>query len=215
MEQRGPRNLTSRKEQMMTRKLVFSTVLIGGLAAIFSLAQAQDPNQPPPGGPGQGGREEGRRRWDPAQFRDRMMSGIKDQTGATEDEWRAMQPKVEKIMGLQRDLRPMMSGFGGFGGFGRSRDGGEGQQGGQPPQGFQPQGRVSEAQRGLRSALDDKNTPADELTRRLAAYREARDRAREELKETQKDLKAGINPRGRVRPRAQRPPRLKQLAGVN
>ena len=166
----------------MTRRFVFSTVLAGGLAAFLSVVQAQDPNQPPPGGPGPGPGGEGRgRRFDPAQMRERMMGNIKEQTGATDEEWRAMQPKVEKVMSLQRDLRP---GFGFGGGFGRPREGGEG-----------PQSKVAEAQRSLRNALEDKNTPPEELTRKLAAYREARDRARQELAEAQKELKTGISPR--------------------
>jgi hypothetical protein len=165
----------------MTRKSVFSAALVAGLVAILSLAQAQDAAQQPaqrPGGPGQ---DQGGRRFDPAQMRERMMGGIKEQTGANDEEWRAMQPKIEKIMTIQRDLRP---GFGMMGG-GRFRDGAEGAQ----------QSKVSEAQRALRSALEDKNTPAEELTRKVGAYREARDRAREELKEAQKGLKGSVSPR--------------------
>src|SRR5689334_16497116 len=51
---------------------------------------------------------------DPAAFRERMMNGIKERMAATDDEWKVLQPKIEKVMTAQRNARG--GGFGGFGG---------------------------------------------------------------------------------------------------
>ncbi len=60
---------------------------------------------------GQGGF--GRGNFDPAQFQQRMMDGIRDQLGFTNDtDWNAVQPLIQKVMDARRDV-----GFGG--GMGR------------------------------------------------------------------------------------------------
>lgn len=153
----------------MLRRTVLWTLAIGSLAA-FSLVQAQEAR---PRREGAGPPQEGRR-FDLGQMRERMMSNLKEQLVVSEDEWKAMQPKVEKIMTLQRDTRA------GFGGFGRMRD-------------EQPQSKVAEAQRDLRKAVDDKAS-AEDIAKKLTAYREARDKARDELKEVQKELKGQVKP---------------------
>ncbi len=148
----------------MVRRTLVLTVLVGGLLAI-SLAQAQD----------RGGRRGG---GDFAQMRERMMTGIKDQMGATDEEWKALLPKIEKVMNAQRDLRS----FGGFGGRGRGDEG-------------QPRSKVAQAQQDLKAALDNKDTPADDLAKKTAALREAREKARADLQAAQKELKQGATPR--------------------
>src|SRR5205814_3579173 len=71
---------------------------------------------------------QGRGNFDPAQMRERMMNRIKEQLGATDDEWKAISPKVEKVMTAQRESRGGGFGFGGggFGGGGRGGGGGGG-----------------------------------------------------------------------------------------
>lgn len=57
---------------------------------------------------------------DPAQARERALTRIKDQLGASDDEWKVLQPKVDKLLTTQQDAR------GGGGGGGRSgRRGGQ------------------------------------------------------------------------------------------
>lgn len=114
--------------------------------------------------------------FDPAQFRQRMMDRLKEQLGATDDEWKALEPKVEKVMEARQ------ASFGGFG-FGRRGRGGNG--GGDN----QPQTPVAKAQQELREAVDNKDTPADQLKTKLAAYRDAREAARKQLADAQKELK--------------------------
>src|SRR5258708_19275429 len=69
----------------------------GGIAALVCLSNrdlaAQD--QPPPRG-----------YFDPAQFRQRMMDRYKERLEVTSDnEWKVIQDRIEKVRQLQRDLR--------------------------------------------------------------------------------------------------------------
>lgn len=156
----------------MLKRAILLTLAMAGLA-LFSFAQeAAPPREGAAPGP------EGGRRFDFAQMRERMMNNLRDQVGGTDEEWKAIQPKIEKIMTIQRDMR---MGFGGFGGRSRGGEGGE-----------QPQSKLAEAQRDLRAAVEKKDTPAAELTKKLAALREARAKAGDDLKATQKELKAQI-----------------------
>jgi Spy/CpxP family protein refolding chaperone len=47
----------------------------------------------------------------------------------------------------------------------------------------------------LRAALEDKDVTADELVKKMTAVREAREKAKEELKKAQEELKATLTPR--------------------
>jgi len=152
----------------MTRRVLMMVVVgcaLSGLS-LGAQAQAQDNNnQQRRGG-----------NFDPAQFRERMMNNIKEQLGASDDEWKVLSPKIEKLMTAQRDARV---GFGGLGG-GNRRPGG---------QDTQPTTPVAKASTDLRTALENKDTPAPELAAKLTALREARDKARAELTGAQKELK--------------------------
>src|SRR5205814_10221636 len=107
---------------MQRLRLGFAMV-IAILAMSAGSAFAQNQNNGQARGQGQGG---GRGNFDPAQMRERMMSRIKEQLGATDEEWKAIEPKVDKVMTAQRESR---GGFG-FGGFGRGGPGGGGPGGG-------------------------------------------------------------------------------------
>ncbi len=148
-----------------------SWIVLAGLLLVPALAVTQD---------AQPGQERGGRR-DPGQMRERMLTNIKDQMGVNDEQWKTLAPKVEKTMTLQRELRA-----GGMGGFGGGR-------GGQAANA--PQSKLAEAQTALRTALENKDTPPADITAKLAAYREARDKARAELQAAQKDLKEGLTPR--------------------
>jgi len=139
------------------------------------------------GGGGGGGRNAGGRgnrgNFDPAQMRERMFTRMKEQLGATDDEWKVLQPKVEKVMTAQRESRDSGR-FGGFGGRGGRGGGGPGGGGDN-----QPQTDVAKASQALRAALDDKATSTEEIAKRLAELRQARAKARAELQAAQKELK--------------------------
>jgi hypothetical protein len=143
---------------MSVRGFLFAAVVAGLAMMAPSFARAQG-------------------QFDPAQFRERMMNNIKERLGASDDEWKVLEPKVEKVMTAQRDARA----GGGFGGFGGRRGGGGGDQ--------QPTTEIGKASADLRTALENKDTPADEIAKKLAAFREARDKARAQLQASQKELK--------------------------
>jgi hypothetical protein len=101
-----------------------------------------------------------------------------------DDDWKKIEPLVEKVMDAQ---------FAGFGGFGGNRGGGQGGGGGRNrgPQ------KMPE-QEALEKALEEK-APADEIKGKLAKYREARkarDAEREsKLEKAQEELRKALTPR--------------------
>ena len=148
----------------MTRTALLA--LVAGLAMMIpSFAKAQN------------------RQFDPAQFRQQRLDRIKEQLGASDDEWKVLSPKIEKVMDVQRNT------FGGFGGF-RGRGGGGGGGGDN-----QPQTPVAKASADLRTLLENKDAPADDIKAKLAALRDARQKARDELQAAQKELKEVLTQR--------------------
>jgi peptidoglycan hydrolase CwlO-like protein len=129
------------------------------------------------GGFGGGGGRRGGGNFDPAQFRQRMMDNIKEQLGATDDEWQVLQPKIEKVMTSQRDVRAGM-------GFRRAGGGGGG-----GPFGATDDSPVAKATQDLRDTLDNKDSTPETITQKLSALRDARTKAQANLTSAQKDLK--------------------------
>jgi len=142
------------------------------VAPSFARAQAQDNTN-----------QNRRGNFDPAQMRERFMTSIKEQLKADDDEWKVLSPKIEKLMTAQRDSR-------GTGGFRGGRPGGGG--GGADNQPTTP---VAKASADLRTALENKDTPAEDIAKKLAALREARDKARADLAAVQKELKEVLTQR--------------------
>jgi hypothetical protein len=166
---------------------VVAVAVLGSVSVV--MAQAQAPR---------GGRQ-GRGQFDPAQMNQWMMQRMKEQLGATDDEWAVIEPRLERVQTLARDARG-----GGMGGmFGRGQFGGpgglRGQPGGaapQPPQGAQPtapQSAVSKAAEDLRTTLGDQNSTVAQVKEKLTAYRAEREKAREELSKAQEDLRSVLS----------------------
>lgn len=159
--------------------VVGSTLLLSSLG----YAQAQPQGGPP----------------DFAQMRQQMMERLKDTMGAADDEWKVMEPKIEKIQQLQRQSGgrgPGMFGPPGPGGP-PGNPGGPGA-GGPPPGGpdpafGRPQGQapseVQQKQGELREALQNKDTPIDDVKAKVAALRDARSKARADLAQAQDELR--------------------------
>jgi hypothetical protein len=162
----------------MNRRRIFLSVLVLSLAAVPFFAFAQE----------QRGGDRGN--FDPARFREEMMNRFKEDLGAKDDEWTVLQPKLEKVMNAQRDS--MMSRFGGFGGRGRGSDRGDrgGDRGGD-----QNASPVTQASRELRDALENKETPNDQIVAKLKALRDARAKVKADLEAAQKDLQSVVTPR--------------------
>jgi Spy/CpxP family protein refolding chaperone len=157
------------------RKLGLAGVIGVSALCFGGQALAQDAGGPP-GGPGG--------RFDPAQFRQMMMDRLKEQTGSTDEEWKTLEPLIQKVMDAQRESR------GGFGfGMMRGPGGPGGPGGGRGPGGGNDDTAMGRAAAELRTANEDPNTNPQELARRIKAYREARDAAREKLAAAQKELR--------------------------
>jgi hypothetical protein len=141
----------------------------------------------PPGGGGPGGGGFGN--FDPAQMRQRMMDRYRELLDIkSDDEWKVIEPRVQKVMEARRDV-----GFGGGmrGVFGRGRgpggdNGGGGGGGGGNRGGFGPQ--PSQAAQDLQKAIESQAS-ADTIKTRLEAYREDRKQKQANLEKAQENLK--------------------------
>ena len=129
-----------------------------------------------PGGPGGG--------WgDPAQRQQRMVDGVRDRLGFTNDvEWDAVKPLVQKVVEIQSDLRAsqMRAIF-----SGRNRGG---DQGGDRQRGGGIFGQQSPEAEALQKALDD-NAPSAQIKDLLAKYRTVQKAKQNKLEGAQADLK--------------------------
>lgn len=143
------------------------------IAAAVMSAAAVTPalGQANAGGGGRGG--------NPQQFRQRMEDRLKADLGVNEDEWKALQPRVEKVMELQQ-----ASSVRGFGRRGRG-----GGNGGDPNQSLAPSAPVQAKAQDLQKVLDNKDAKPEEIKAALQALRDARTQSREELTKAQSDLR--------------------------
>jgi len=162
---------------------VVAMMVVCSLAAWAPAQQAQDT------GGGRSGRS-GRGNWDPAQMRQDFLNRLKDDLGAKDDEWQVISPKLDKVMTLSFQSR--MSGMRSM--FSRRDRGGDTNSNSNRSSPF-GDSAVSKAMDDLRSALSDKSISADEISKRLANLRTARDAAKQELAKAQGELKELLNQR--------------------
>lgn len=175
----------------MSRKQLLVALMAGvislGSVGYVSAQDAPGNNPPPPSDNGgrsdRGGRTRGN--FDPAQFRQMMLDRLKEQLGSSDDEWKVLSPRIEKVFTLERDTRG--GGMMGSSRFGRSSD--------RQSQPSGEQSAVQKAAASLRSALEDKSISADEIASRLAAYRQAKEQAKADLVKAQADLKELLSQR--------------------
>lgn len=154
--------------------LVLAAAIVS--VTLSGLVLAQD-SQPAGGdNPGRGGRG-GRGNFDPAQFMKDRMDHIKTTLGATDDEWKVLQPKIEKIGKLAMQTRGM--------GMGMGRGGRGGQDATLPADAPDTQKKFVE----LKKVLDNKDSKKEDIIAALTAYREAKAKAQADLVAAQKELK--------------------------
>jgi len=127
------------------------------------------------------------------EFRQRAAERMREQLGATEDEWKVLQPRIEKVQNLQRQSRGgMMMGFMGRG----RRPGGENQPGGQARPAAVAEGEQSDVQKkstALQSLLDDKASTPAAIKAALDALRQARAKHAQELAAARKELQEVVS----------------------
>ena len=168
--------------------LVLMVVACGSL---MLMGQAQTQTQP-----GEGGRQRGgdpqERRERMEQFRQQMSERMREQMGATAEEWTILSPKIEKVTTLA-----MQSRFGGMGmGMGGRGRGNRGQRDGQgdgqrdrDENADRPQSELEKASTTLRTTLENKEASPDQITAAMDGLRQARAKAQTELEAAQKDLR--------------------------
>ena len=126
------------------------------------------------------------------QFRQQMADRMKQSLGATDEEWKALQPRIEKVQTLSRQARGGGMGFMMMGG----RRGGPGNRPqGDRPQSDRPQSEVEKKSEALQKILDNKEAKVEEIKAALTALREARAKARAELETAQKELREVVTVR--------------------
>ena len=178
-------------------------LVMAGIAAVMSLGANQVAAQPNdaggggrgpggPGGPGGGGRPD-RGNFDSARMQQFMLDRTKEMLEVTsDDEWKAIQPRVQKVMDLRRDS---LSGMG-RGMFGRGPRGGDnaqpGDQGQQRRGGFG--GTPSPEADALQKAIDSKAAKA-ELKAALEKYVASRKVKQAEMEKAQAALRELLTPR--------------------
>jgi hypothetical protein len=168
-------------------------LMVGGL----SLAQQGGGNQGGGRRGGQGGGPGGG--FDPAQARQRMAERMKEMLGADDQAWKVMEPRLMKVMELNRQANAGNRGmFGMFGRGGRGGPGGPGGPGGDQggPQadrrGRGPQGEqtaLEKAMAQLRTTLENQSASPEEIKTQLTTVRQAREKAKQDLAVAQQDLK--------------------------
>ena len=166
--------------------MVLKQRILGAAILGFSLCLAGAALAQPQQGQGRQRGQGGGGNFDPAQMRAQMMTRIKEQLAATDEEFTALQPKLEAVMNAQRDTRG-----GGFGGRGGGRRGGQQNADTATPPQPQPgaDSVVAKAQAELRTVLDNKDSKPEEIKAKLTALRDAREKAKLTLASAQKDLK--------------------------
>ena len=179
--------------------VMFLAALLVG-AVCVGQAIAQEGRPPPP--PGQERGREGRTQRSPEEWRQRMEEfrkgmedRIREQLGATEEEWKVLQPRMDKVQQLMRQSRAGLRGM-----FGMTGRGGRGRRGGddrQPAEGT-PERESSDVEQkteALQSLLDDETSSAPSIKAALAALRKARQKAQEELAVARKELREVVTAR--------------------
>jgi hypothetical protein len=187
--------------KMLTRRAWLGLVAVAAMGFVtVGLAGAAEAPAGGDTGAAAGGARPGRQRgnFDPAQMRQQMNDRMKTAMGATDDEWKVLQPKIEAVQTAQRDAR----GGGGMGGMmGR---GNRGARGGAPAAGdaaapaaapaapatpATPQSEAAKAGDALRKVLDNKEAKPEEIKAALQAFRDARTAGEAKLAAAQKELK--------------------------
>ena len=120
-----------------------------------------------------------------------MLTRIKQALSAsdkdtTPEEWKVLEPKVEKVLtlsGQTRGMRGMASMFGR-----RTR-------GGQRPGGAEPTRELTDVEKltqALQTVLANKEAKLEEIKEKLTALRQAREKAEQELVNAQKALREAL-----------------------
>lgn len=173
---------------MFGRKVMFGSLACLVSVVLAGMLLAQPPERPEGGARG----PRGQRRMDREQMRTRMMERMKEQLGAKDEEWKVIEPKLQKVMDLSREVdRPGRGVF--FGRGMRRRPGADAETERRPRRG--PEGApgreataVEKASEDLQKVLESESAKPEDIKAKLTALREAREKAKQDLAKAQQDL---------------------------
>jgi hypothetical protein len=165
--------------------MTLGTIACVAALVLASLALAQPGRRGDRGGPQD---ERGARRFDPERMRQMMADRMKQQLGASDAEWQVIQPRLVKVMTLNRQVSGGPGRAGMFLGRGRPGMRGPGDRGPASPEGEEPTA-VEKASEQLRTALENESASPEQLKQQLTALREAREKAKQELATAQQELR--------------------------
>ena len=134
---------------------------------------------------------------DPAEMQRMMNERMKEQLGAGDEEWKVIQPRLQKVMNLRRQVN--VSGRGMM--FGGRRQGGGGRTAG--PAGGQrtrpgtgrtqrDQSAVGKATQELQGVLRSETAKPEQIKAKLTALRTAKEKANKDLAAARKELKKNL-----------------------
>jgi hypothetical protein len=173
-------SLQERRSVMKGRRIALGVLILGLLGVVLvgqSLSQQQQQRARP-------ARQDFRR-----DFQARMLERMKETLEASDEEWKVIEPRVEKVLTLSRQTRVMA-------GFGQRFRPPQEQATGQQATGQQAeQTQVEKAQQDLRTVLENKQAKPEEIKQKLTALREAVEKAKQELAKAQQDLREILNVR--------------------
>ena len=173
----------------MRRKGIVIGIVACSLALVLAgLSVAQPPAR------GDRGGQRGPGRFDPERMRQMMAERMKEQLGADDEAWKVIQPRLMKVMELNRQASGG-PGRGGmfFGGFRRPRGGADAQGPGgrREPQG-QPERELTPVEKAgdqLRTTLENQSASPEQIKNELTALRGAREKAKQQLGAAQQELR--------------------------
>ncbi len=170
---------------MSRMKLFVSVGLAVALAAAYvGVVPAQEeetrPAQPAPRGGPRGGQ------FDPDQMRQRNLEAIQAALGATDEEWKVLEPRVEKVQTLSREAESRI-GMGMLGMFG-DRGGRRGETAAEASRTQELSG-VQKALQDLRDVLDKEDAKPEDIKAKLTQLRDAREKAKQELHKARQGLR--------------------------
>jgi Spy/CpxP family protein refolding chaperone len=196
------------------QKMVLALAGVGLFALGSSVLVAQDGgggggSAPGGGGGGGGGRQGGgggggggRGNFNMEEIRKQMAERVKNDLGASDEDWKALGPAVEKVTQLRMQSmagmgggRGMRGGGPGGGGPGGGGPGGGGPGGGGDTANRPPESETQKASSELRKLLEDKGATNEDIKAKLTALRVAREKAKVELTKAQGELKEMVTPR--------------------
>ena len=125
---------------------------------------------------GQGGDRAGRME----EFRQQAAERMKTSLDATDEEWKVLQPRIEKVQTLSRQMQGGMAGM-----FGAGRRPGANPAGGEAPA---PQTELEKKTQDLTKLLENKDAKPEEIKASLTALRDERAKVKAELDKARKEL---------------------------